>query len=182
MVSDIFAQGAAVQIRMQQRHAAFVGSLIERQLANDDIRDTPLSLLPAFAQRLSRVAARRRGTERPDVLLTVRTLTRGEAFAGFHYLSLFFHPDVPVDTLTRHDAQAVREVMFALAAGLLARRGPNKLDRVAVERRLQAWNPSTSDGDVRWISRLKQRVKREGALGATPLSRIPKRLLSLLTK
>jgi hypothetical protein len=169
-------KGVIGPVRVSRKSAAVVGTLLKFQLASDNLEDTPLALLPSFAQKLRDGAVRKRASE------NLWTLTRAEALAGFHYLALYRRQDVPANTLTPLAMHAVREVVLALMDALVARRGPERLGRAAVERRL---SPSDDDRDLfldlRWLDRLKLRVEREKALGSTPLSPIPKRLYALLT-
>jgi hypothetical protein len=137
-------------------------------------------VLPSLGRKLCEAAKRNRGLASP---ITLWTVERNEALAGFHYLSLFTHPAVPENLLTPGEAGAVREVALALATALLAHKGPKKLDREEVEEKIQpGWLDTFAEPpDERWIRRLKQRAAREDALRATPVRSMPRFLLRLLT-
>lgn len=132
-VLSVSRKGVIGPVRVTRVSAAVVGALLESQLASDNLEDTPFSLLSTFAQKLRAAAVRKRASEK------LWTLTRGQALTGFHYLALYRRPDVPADTLTAYQMHAVREVVLALIDALVARRGPERLSRAAVERRLRAW-------------------------------------------
>jgi len=177
-------QGVVAPLRVSRQHAAIVGGLIEARTAAHRLDCTPFATLPAFGRKFRDAAKRRR---KSGGRITIWTVQRDEALAGFHYLALFSHPLVPESFLTTDEGHMVREVTLALASALLARKGAKKLDRAAVERQLLAWHqPSTSDHDPdhppdeRWRQRLKRRVAQEDVLRRTPIRPIPAFLLGLL--
>ena len=171
MYSHKFAHDMAgdrlTPVRMDRQHASLVAAAFRAaRLDEDELDDTALWDLPAFADKLEAAAERRRVTDRHDGSIAVY-LTRSEALAGFHYVVLFSHPDVPEASFTTAERQA------ALASPerhrvLVAARGVKRLDCAQVERRLESWDPATSAGDPRWILlRLKKRVAEE-AVRARP--------------
>lgn len=177
-------QGVVGPLRVNRRHAAIVGALIEARTAASSLQGTALEPLLGLGRKLC-AAARRSRTS--SVWIAIWAVERGEALAGSHYLGLFSHPDVPETFLTADEAHAVGEVALTLAAAVLARKGAKKLDRAAVERQLQAWREqATFDHDPdhppddRWRRRLQQRVNQDDVLRGTPVRPIPAFLLGLL--
>lgn len=175
--------GVLSPLRVERRHAATVGQLIQERASRDDLTDTPLSALPAFGRKLSAAANRARSSSSIVALWTLK-----EATDGFHYLALFQHPAVPRYFLNADEADAVREVLLSTAMVLTARSGRKRLRRSEVEAQLfaqvapsETQNALTEPGDERWTRRLQQRIKREDALFATPVATVPDRLLRLLS-
>ena len=136
---EVSRRGVVGPLQLRLHHTATVGALIKARTADHDLTDTPLAALPILSRKLS--AAAKRNRRFPDPI-TLWAIERGEALAGFHYLSLFTNPTVPKNFLTTEEADAVREVALALVTALLARRGAKKLDRAAVERWLQVLAPT----------------------------------------
>lgn len=175
--------GVVGPLQIDRQHAMIVGALIEARTAGRRLEGTPLALLPALGRKFRSASARKRASDASLVLWAVQ---RGEALAGFHYLAWFALPEAD-GLLTSDEAPAVHEVRLALATVLLARKGAKKLDREAVERRLEEWQkPPTSEQDPeapdeRWVRRLKRRIAADDALGATQVRSIPAFLLDLLT-
>ena len=171
--SDVFMS------ELSRESAATVGALIVARTAGSDLTDTPLAALPTLGRRLSASAKRNRGLPSP---ITLWTVERSEALAGFRYLSLFTHPAVPGNLLTPDDACAVGDVALALARALLARKGPKKLDREEVDERIQPdWLENFAEPpDERWILGLKRRAAKEDALRKTSVRPLPVSLRRLL--
>lgn len=153
-----------------------VVALIEGRTDAARLEKTPIAALYPFGQKLRAATSRKRSGD----VVTLWTVERAEAFAAFSYLACFVYPETE-NFVTTAEFSAVREIVFVLAAGLLARRGPQRMDRSALESRIQTFDLPTSPlADHRWIRRLKQRARRGDSLGATPLNHIPPKLLDLL--
>jgi hypothetical protein len=129
-----------------------------------DLERTEFAALPAFGRKLGKAVRRRR---RSATKIVIWTVDRDEAEAGFRYLFLFSHEDVPSHYLTFGEMDAVHNVALAIASSLIARRGAEQLDAEEIERRIRAWErPETSKVDVldlSWVRRLKQRSAGERA-------------------
>jgi hypothetical protein len=164
-----------------------VAALIEARITPyaERLKGTRLAALPMFARRLSAAAMRKR---RPGGSITVWTMSKVEALAGFHYLTLFSHPDVPESFLSAAEVEAVREIALSLTQALLARPGKNKLTREAAERWIKA-SQRTRDleeqdpvtVDPRFVRRLKRRVEREDERARSAITSIPPAVLRLLS-
>jgi len=157
-------KGAAGPLRLNPDDAAIAADVIEKRTEGVDLERTPLAALPAFGRKLGK-AVRRRRTNVTEIVMW--TVDRNEAEAGYRYLMLFSHEEVPSHFLTLAEMDAVHNVALDILSSLLARTGPKKLDADQIQRRIRAWDvPETSDVDVldpKWIHRLKQRVARENA-------------------
>src|SRR5688572_18008816 len=122
--------GVIGPLRLKRQDAAVVARIIEERTSQAVLDGTPLAKLGGFGRKLSAATKRRRasGSE-----LGVWNIEREEAVAGFHYLALFTHPKVPGSFLSEAESISVREVALAIAAQLLARRGPKRLTRAEIE-------------------------------------------------
>jgi hypothetical protein len=175
--------GVLGPLRMSQRDAEIVGSLIATRTEGFGLDKTPLAALPSFGVKLCAASKRRR---RSGSTINLWTVERAEALAGFHYLVFFSHPEAPSDFLTPDESESIGEVCLTLARLLLAKRGPKGLDPAAVESRVLAWDqPLAAEEqgpvDRRFTQRLKGRKNRRDILNRTPLRPLPRFVLALMS-
>ncbi|MGH9203336.1 MAG: hypothetical protein ACRD2A_19075, partial [Vicinamibacterales bacterium] len=174
-------QAVVGPLKVERQHAAIVGALIATRSARRNLDHTPFASLRDLADKLLAGAKRKRTS---TTQITLWTVGRPEALAGFNYLALFSRPEAE-GFLTEVETDAVHAVTLTLAMALVARRGGSRLDREAIDQRLKNWLEAPDErvpivGDERWVRRLRRRAADDDALQRTLAHSIPASVLELL--
>jgi hypothetical protein len=187
-------RGVLSPLTVSREAASIVGDLIEVRMLHPDwqarihrIRDDArssaalrpvhsLTHLPTFGNKL-RAAAHRRRRDNGSAAITLHSLPRDEATAGFHFLALLSHPDAPA--LKDHESSAVRDIAVELARSLQAKPGARPLSREEAEKRIADYNEFRDPGLRTHAKNLEARLARLAKLGRTLLAAIPAALRKL---
>lgn len=182
-------RGVIGPLRITPASAARVADLILSRVTDRNcLADTPLEHLPILADKLRKAAARRRRSN----VVSIYTVTRAEAVAGFHYLACYFHPNVPEGALSDEERRMVNEVALDLGRALKARPGPARLLRADAEHVVGVYQqhrnrtlPARLDHiipDGTYAKRLAARLKRQAEIEQTPVYPLPAALLRILSR
>lgn len=152
-------KGATGPLRLNPGDAAIAAAVIEERTEGVDLEHTPFVALPAFGRKLGKAVRRRRKNATEIVMWTV---DRNEAEAGYAYLMLFSHEDVPPDFLPLKEMDAVHNVALDILSLLWGRKGAKELSADEMDARIRDRN-DTGASDERWIRRLKLRYDKETA-------------------
>lgn len=138
--------------------AGVAADIIEERTSGADLKGTPFAALPSFSRKLRASLKRRRSA---GDAIKMWTVNREEGEAGYRYLMLFSHEDVPSEFLTYAEMDAVHNVALDIAIVVFARRGEPGLGPSDIERRIHAWEQPHESADPppdeRWLRRLKKR-------------------------
>ena len=181
-----------VELTISPAAAKFLGQFITARVNSNDLKNTPLSLVPFAAQRMLKHVRRWRTVDsRDNSDKTICEFPRNEALATFHYTSLFFHPSIPKSKFVNDiDSDRLRFINFALAKVLKSKPGPERQSDVDDHYVLDL-HQEYLDGtlpkrivppDFSFIFRVKQRQHKRSHLLNTPLNGIPLYLQQLMCK
>jgi len=168
-------RAGVVSVRLSRELAMIAERIIRERTTGANLDETPFPRLHEFAKKLQ-VALKRRRAASNDLVLS--TLTRAEVQAGYRYLMLFSHEDVPGDYLTYAETDAVHEIALELLLVLSRRRGHPGLTVDEIKKRIEAFEYSDTENavhavDERFAQRLKKRKAAEVAFWSSGVKRPP---------
>src|SRR5262245_24187155 len=115
-------KGVVGPLTVKRGDAAIAAATTLERTEGVDLEGTPFVALPEFGRKISNALKRKlRNPKANEIKLW--TVNREEAEAGYTYLMLFSHEDIPPDFLTYEEMDAVNNVALSILDVLIPIKG-----------------------------------------------------------